>query len=179
MGCSKRATSSQEGLGEQEPLYVSSPAFCSIKANSKLDQVSQGYVQLESAYFLHWSLCSLSGPSSAPGKNIFPYIQLEFPFAAACAPCLSLYTSGKNLDSVCFMTPLRQLKAATGSPPSPFLLSAEQAPHPQPLPIHTCISVCAHQQQEQALHAAAFLNARQAPTHSKSKVCLIRQPTMG
>lgn len=61
-----------------------------IKANSKLDQVSQGCVQLKSEYFPHWSLRSLSGPSHTLGKNIFPYVQSGFPFAAACAHCLSL-----------------------------------------------------------------------------------------
>lgn len=101
-----------------------------IKADSKLDQVPQGCVQLKSEYFPHWSLRSLSGPSSTLGKNIFPYVQSGIPFAAACAHCLSLCTSGKNLDSVCFIAPLRQLKAARGSPPSPFFLSTEQAPHP-------------------------------------------------
>ena len=101
-----------------------------IKANSKLDQIPQGCVQLKSEYFPYRSLGSLSEPSSILEKNIFPYVQLGFPFAAACARCLSLCTSGKNLDSICFIALLRQLKAARGSPPSPFFLSTEQVPHP-------------------------------------------------
>lgn len=85
-----------------------------IKTNSKLDQVPQGCVQLRSEYFPYWNL------RSTLGKNIFPYVWSEFPFAAACAHCLSLCTSGKNLDSICFIAPLRQLKAGRGSPPFTF-----------------------------------------------------------